>query len=402
LEQVMIQRNAARTVVILTGLSACLVVTAGCSNGNTHGGDKPAVAPVKVIVAKPVQQPVTDFVDFTGRTESVESVEIRSRVSGYLTKVAFTEGIDKEVAKDELLFEIDPRPFENSLDAARARKESADASVKTAGAELERTKSVFAKGATTQSDLDRDVGRKAQADADLKGAIVAIKQAELELEFTRITSPVSGRISRPNLTSGNLVTPATGALTTVVSVDPMYVYFDLDEPSLLRIQGNIREGKLASKDEHDYSVLLGLANDHDYPYTGRLDFIDNKVDPQTGTIRVRGVFANPKPERGGRPLTTGLFARVRIPLGASHPALLISERSISRDQGQPFVYVVTPEKEVIYRRVKLGSFHDGLRVIDDGLQAADQVIISGIQRVRPGIKVEAEVKRMVERDGGEK
>jgi RND family efflux transporter MFP subunit len=398
----MIRRREVRSGSVLAVLAATVFMAAGCSGDTSHGGDKPAGAPVKVIVAKPVPQSVTDFVELTGRTESVEFVEIRSRVSGYLTKVVFTEGIDKEVAKGDLLFEIDPRPFENSLEAAKARKESADARVKTSGAELERTEGLFKKGVVVQSDLDRDVGRKAQADADLKEAIVAIKQAELDLEFTKIVSPISGRVSRPNLTVGNLITPATGALTTVVSVDPIYVYFDLDEPSFLRITKGIREGKLASQDEHDYAVQLGLANDSDYPFIGKLDFVDNRVDPNTGTIRVRGVFDNPKPERGGRPLTTGLFARVRIPLGKPHPALLISERAILRDQGQPFVYVVTAEKEVVYRRVQLGALHDGLRVVADGLKAADDIVVSGLQRVRPGVKVVPEEKSMNEREGGEK
>lgn len=373
----------------------------GCGQQQTHGAAKPADTVVKVIVAHPVEHDVTDYMDYTGRTEAVESVEIRPRVSGHLTKVAFMGSLDSEVKQGDLLFQIDERPYQNSLESAEARLASARAALKTSAAELERTESLFKKGVVVQSELDRDVGRKAQSDADIQSAIAGLNQAKLDLEFTRITSPISGMISKPALTVGNLVSPATQSLTTVVSVDPIYVYFDLDEPTMLRIQKNIRDGKLPTREEGGYQVLLGLANDTGYPLSGVLDFIDNQVNPNTGTIRVRGIFKNPKPERGNRILIPGLFARIRVPMGDAHSSILISERAVGRDQGKSFVYVVGPDSTVSRRSIKLGAVHDGLRVVEppsegiDSVQSSDKIIINGLQRVRPGIKVDAILKPMI-------
>lgn len=361
---------------------------------------KPPEMVAKVIVATPVEQEVRNFMDYTGRTEAVETVDIRSRVSGYLTKVEFMGSLDSEVKEGDLLFQIDERPYKNALASAEARVASAKASLATSSAELDRTESLFKKGVVVQSELDRDVGRKAQSDADILSAAAALSQAQLDLEFTRITAPISGMISKPNLTVGNLVSPATQSLTTIVSVDPIYVYFDLDEPTMLQIQQNIRDGKLATREEEEYKILLGLANDKGHSYTGKLDFVDNRLDPNTGTIRVRGIFANPKPARGLRPLLPGLFARVRVPLGAPKKALLVTERAIVRDQGKTFVYVVGADNKVNRHRITLGPMHEGLRVIttpEDGgesIRAQDQIVVSGLQRIRQGSQVEPIPKPM--------
>lgn len=367
-----------------------IVSASGCEKANSAADKKPA-APVKVEVATPLEQEVTDFQDFTGRLEAVESVEIRARVSGYLTKVAFDPSIElgAEVKAGDLLFEIDERPYQNSLESAQANLAKAEAQQKTAAAELARTEELVAKKAATARDLERDAGQKGVADASIEGAKVAISQAKLDLEFAKITAPISGRISRPLLTVGNLITVGTGSLTSIVSVDPVHLYFDMDEPTLLKLQKLIRDGKLKSAMETEIPLLLGLQTESEFPYRGKLDFVENKVDPNTGTVRVRGVFANPKPERGPRSLSPGLFARVRLPLGEPHKALLISERAIGRDQGQAFVFVVSAENEVVYRRVKLGTQHDGMRVIVDDLTAGERVVVNGLQRVRPGSKVEA-------------
>ncbi len=374
-------------------LPAFLLILAGtgCEQANS-AADKKSATPVKVEVAAPLEQEVTDFQDFTGRLEAVESVEIRSRVSGYLTKVAFDPSIElgAEVKAGDLLFEIDERPYQNALASAEAQMAAAEARLKTAAAELARTEELVAKKASTPRDLERDAGHKAEAEAAIKSGQAATDQAKLDLEFAKITAPINGRISRPLLTAGNLVTPATGALTSIVSVDPVHLYFDMDEPTLLTLQKLVREGKLAGPEMREIPLLLGLANDDGHPYHGKLDFVENKVDPNTGTIRVRGVFANPKPERGPRPLAPGLFTRVRLPLGEPHKALLVTERAIGRDQGQAFVFVVGTDNEVVYRRVKLGPQHDGRRVILDGLQAGEQIVVNGLQRVRPGTKVVAE------------
>lgn len=401
-----------RTNIGLAGLwcalSGVVVVCSGCGQGQSQGATKPTEMVAKVIVSTPVEQEVTNFMDYTGRTEAVETVDIRSRVSGYLTKVEFMGSLDSEVKAGDLLFQIDERPYKNALSSAEARVASAKAGLTTSSAELDRTEALFKKGVVVQSELDRDVGRKAQADADILSAAAALSQAQLDLEFTRITAPISGMISKPNLTVGNLVSPATQSLTVIVSVDPIYVYFDLDEPTMLQIQQNIRDGKLATRDEQEYKILLGLANDKGHSFTGKLDFVDNRLDPNTGTIRVRGIFANPKPARGLRPLFPGLFARVRVPLGAPKKALLVTERAIVRDQGKTFVYVVGADSTVNRRRVNLGSMHDGLRVIsspEDGgesIQAQDQIVVSGLQRIRQGSKVEAIPKPMRSEQAGEK
>lgn len=392
--QVEMMRALLVRAVLLAAAGVALGSLSGCGGGQSHGGTKQPDAPIKVIVATPVQKQVTDYMDYTGRTEAVESVEIRPRVSGYLTKVEFMGSLDSEVKEGDLLFQIDERPYLNALGSAEARLASAKAALKTSSAELERTETLFKKGVVVQSELDRDAGRKAQADADILGADAGINQAKLDLEFTRITSPISGIISKPTLTLGNLVTPASPSLTSIVSVDPIYVYFDLDEPTMLQIQQNIRDGKLPTGSGGSYKILLGLINDEGYPHTGTLDFVDNRVDPNTGTIRVRGVFKNPKPERGKRVLTPGLFARVRVPLGDAHGALLISERAVGRDQGQTFLYAVGADNEISVRKVRLGPQHGGMRVVTGEIQAGDKIVISGLQRVRRGSKVDPVLKEM--------
>lgn len=371
-------------------LALLLVSVSGCGGSNA-ASEKQAALPVKVEIATPVEKDVTDFQDFTGRLEAAESVEIRARVSGHLTKIAFDPsiGLGAEVKVGDLLFEIDERPYQNTLDTVEAQLSQAVARQKVATSELARTEELVAAKAATPRDLERDVGNKAAADASVKVAAASIEQAKLDLEFAKITAPISGRISRSIPSTGDLITPSTGQLTSIVSVDPMHLYFDMDEPTFLTLQKLIREGKLKSAMEAEIPLLLGLQTDADFPYRGRIDFVENQVDPNTGTIRVRGVFANPKPERGTRPLAPGLFARVRLPLGEPHKAVLISERAIGRDQGQSFVYVVSAENEVVYRRVTLGSLHDGMRVIADGLTAGERIVVNGLQRVRPGSKVES-------------
>lgn len=360
----------------------------GCDKSNNAAESKPAA--VKVEVATPVEKEVTDYRDFTGRLEAVDSVEIRARVTGYLTKIAFDPRIESgaEVKVGDLLFEIDERPYQNTLESAKAQLAHAEASLKTTSAELSRTETLFEKKVVTQADLDRDVGNKLQAEAAIQSGHAAVDQAKLDLEFTKITAPIAGRISESGPSIGDLINPQTGKLTTIVSVDPIQVYFDLDEPTFLMVLKMLREGTMKSAAETRLPVRIGLATDEGYPFEGRIDFVENQVDPDTGTIRVRGEFPNPKPERGPRVLVPGLFARVRLPLGEPYKALLVSERAIGRDQGSPFVYVVGDDNEVVYRRIKLGALHDGLRVVLEGISTGERVVVNGLQRIRPGIKVD--------------
>ncbi len=370
-------------------LALLLASMSGCGGSNV-AGDKQATPPVKVEIATPIEKDVTDFQDFTGRLEAVESVEIRARVSGYLTKIAFDPSIEfgAEVKVGDLLFEIDERPYQNTLTTVEAQLSQAIARHKVTSSELARTEELVAAKAATPRDLERDVGNKAAADASVKVAQASIEQAKLDLEFAKITAPINGRISRSIPSTGDLITPSTGQLTTIVSVDPIHLYFDMDEPTLQSLQKLIRDGKLKGPMDGEVPLFMGLTTDEGHPYRGKLDFIENQVDANTGTIRVRGVFANPKSERGPRALAPGFFARVRLPLGEPRKSVLVSERAIGRDQGSAFVYVVSPENEVIYRRVKLGALHDGMRVIADGLTASERIVTNGLQRVRPGSKVE--------------
>ena len=354
----------------------CLVM-AGCKR------EPPALAatpPPVVMVSLPVEREVRDYYEYTGRTAAVEAVEVRARVSGYLVKVNFQEGA--VVKKGDLLFQIDPRPFQAVLDQAKGQVAQLEARLARAEADVTRYERLLPKGAASQKDLDTAVADRGEARAGIQSARAAVDRAALDLEFTKVTAPISGRISRHLIDEGNLVTADTTLLTTLVSIDPMYVYFDADEGSVLRVRQLIREGKLRSARDVAVPVLLGLANETGFPHQGTINFVDNQVNPQTGTLRLRGVFPN---ENGA--LEPGYFARVRLLIGQTHGALLVTERAIDTDQGQKILYVVNDKSEVHSRPIRVGALHDGLRVIEEGLQPGERVIVNGLLQVRPGIPV---------------
>lgn len=375
------------------GLAAALVpglclALAGCARAPTAA---PPAPPPPVTVSHPVERAVTDYADFAARTAAVDSVELRARVSGYLDKVNFKEGA--LVKQGEVLFEIDPRPYQAYLDQAKAKVSQNEAQLKYHEAELQRQLRLIRSGGSAQADLD-----KTKADRDVDVANIAADKAmvssrELDLGFCKVRAPISGRISRYNVTVGNLVQAGdlTGGtlLTTIVSVDPMYAYFDVDERTVLRVKELIREGKAQKPDDASIPVWLGLANEAGHPHQGSIDFIDNQVNPKTGTLRVRGVFPN-KDEA----LSPGYFARVRVPIGTAHKALLVTERALDTDQGQKIVYVVDEDNKVTSRPVRLGALHDGLREVTDGLKGGERVIVNGLQQVRPGLTVEANLADM--------
>ena len=369
------------------GGSAALL--AGCT-GQARPDAPPAV--VQVTVALPIERDVVDYEDFTGRTEAVESVEIRARVTGYLDRILFEEG--SEVKKDAPLFLIDPRPFKAEYDRDVAQVAVREANLTYREAELARGKLLVAQKAMSQSNFDEIVAAHGEAAAAVTAAKANTEVSKLNLDFTAIASPIDGRISRAAVTRGNLVKADLTLLTTVVSVDPMYVYFDMDEQTILRVQQNVREGKIKAKETAKVPVMMGLGNEAGFPHAGTIDFADNRLDPGTGTIRVRGVFANPKPPVGNRVLLPGLFCRVRVPLGDPYRAILVAERALGSDLGQKYVLVVDEKSEVQYRTVQVGRLDNGLRVILGGLQAGERVIVTGLQRVRPGAKVEAKVVEM--------
>lgn len=364
--------------ILLLGL--CIGV-AGCA-GAPSGPPVPPTTPVTV--SRPVERYVTDYADFTGRTAAVDSVEVRARVWGYLQKVNFKEG--DLVQKGDVLFELDPRPYQTLLDQANAKVAQDEAQLAYDEAEYQRRVPLVGPGAVSRSELDRTAAARRVDIANIAADKALVASRQLDLEYTKVTAPVSGRVSRYVVTVGNLLQPGEQGgtvLTTIMSVDPMYVYFDVDEYTALRVQRLVREGKSDSPRDDGYPVSLGLATEEGYPHLGAIDFEDNQVNPKTGTIRVRGVFPNKE-----QVLLPGLFGRVRMPIGRPHPALLVSDRAVDTDQGQKVLYVVNEKNEVVSRPVRLGTLHDGLREITEGLKPGKPVIVNGLQQVRPGLTVE--------------
>jgi RND family efflux transporter MFP subunit len=368
-------------------LGACLTV-AGCARAP---GEAPAAAPIAVTVSYPVERDVTDYADFTGRTAAVDSVEVRARVSGYLDRVYFKEGT--LVKKDDKLFEIDPRPYRADFERAKGTVAQYDARVRRLERDYQRARKLIVRAAVGQEEYDRYEADYREAVASLDVAKANRDLAALNVEYANVMAPVSGRVSRYVVTVGNLIQSGDQnsgtVLTTIVSVDPMYAYFDLDERTVLRIRQLIREGKARSAGQTSWPVALSLATEEGFPHQGTIDFEDNQVNPKTGTLRVRGVFPN-KDEA----LSPGFFARVRVPIGQAHQALLVTDRAIDSDQGEKVLYIVNKSHEVVSRPVRLGALHDGLREITSGLEPGEQVIVSGLQQVRPGIRVEPELLNM--------
>ena len=359
-------------------LGVIWIVVGGCKSAPPPMQSLP---PPTVTISQPVERPVIDYDEYTGRTAAVEEVEVRARVSGYLIKVNFKEG--SEVQKGDLLFLIDSRPFQTVLDAAKGQVAQWEAKRARAEADVARNQRLLPKGAASQKDLDNAIADLGEARAAIQSGQAAVQRAALDLEFTKVTAPISGRISRTFITEGNLVNADATLLTTIVSLQPMYVYFDVDERSLLRYQQLARANNHKNTKAVRVPVSLTLANDTAEPQQGVLDFIDNRVDPTTGTIRTRGVFLN-----ANRLLTPGLFVRVRIPGSDTYQALLVSDRAISTDQGQKHVWVVNEQNVVDYRLVLIAALQsDGLRVVKSGLKPGEWIVVNGLQRVRPGVTV---------------
>jgi RND family efflux transporter MFP subunit len=379
-EVLMKYRSPVRVVAALVlGLSAGLT---GCTRAPV---DAPAPAPTPVAVSYPVERDVTDYADFTARTAAVDSVEVRAHVWGYLDKVNFKEGA--LVKKGDVLFELDPRPYQAVVNQAQAKVAQDEAQLKFDEAEYQRNLGLSATGAVSRSDLEKSAAARGVDVANIAADKAVVAARQLDLGYTKVAAPVSGRVSRYVVTVGNLIQSGDQAggtlLTTIVSVDPMYAYFDVDERTVLRVRQLIREGKAKSARDGEMPVWLGLANEDGHPHPGTINFVDNQVNPKTGTLRLRGVFPN-KDEA----LAPGYFARVRVPIGFPHQALLVSDRAIDTDQGQKIVYVVNEKNEVVSRPVRLGALHDGLREIADGLKPGERVIVNGLQQVQPGVTVE--------------
>lgn len=343
-----------------------------------------STAPLEVAVSQPVQRDVTQYKDFIGRTEAVDSVEIKPRVTGYLLKTPFDEG--SEVTAGEILCEIDPRSYQAQFDAAEGEVAVAQAKYQLAKTENERAKDLYQKNpqAISLKALDQH-----QAEEDAAAAQVAAAKSnrdvyKLNLSFTKVTSPIAGRVGRYETTIGNLVTENATTLTTVVSQDPIYAYFNIDEQTMLKALRLLEAGDMPPVRSQKIPIGLGLQDEKGYPHLGTADFADNTVDPSTGTLTVRASFANPANANGLRLLMPGMFVRIRMPLGNPRPSLLVAERAIGTDQGQKYVYVVDDQGKAEYRQVELGAQEGGgLRVVSKGLNPDDWVLVDGLQLVTP-------------------
>jgi multidrug efflux system membrane fusion protein len=371
------------------GILALLLLAAGSGCEQSAPQVAPPQPPV-VPVSQPVLREVTDTIDFTGRTEAVESVNIVPRVTGYLVKIPFKEG--SEVKTNDLLFEVDPRPYKAQLDQAVGQVKLYEAQLKLAKTTLARDVEIAkTPGAVSQQQLDQDRAAVEQAEASVKAAEASLEVYKLNLSFTKVISPIDGQVSRYFLTLGNLVNQDQTLLTTVVSLEPMYAYFDVDEPTVLRVRKAVNEGKIKTYQKDIIPVLMGLQGEDGYAHTGTLNFVNNQVNPTTGSISVRALFPNPKPPNGVRLLAPGMFVRIRLPIGQPHPALLVIDRAIASDQGLKYVYVVDAENKVQYRRVGIGALQpDGLRVVTEGLKPGERVVVGGLQQVRPRMPVQTE------------
>ena len=358
----------------------------------------PAAPPPPAVTAAPaIGRTVNEWDEFTGRIEAVGYVEVRPRVSGFIEKVAFTEG--KEVKQGEVLFVIDRREYQDALDRAQAELTRAKTQADLARSESERAEPLVKENAISREEYDARVSGSAQANAGIQAAEAAVRTAKLNLDWTLVRAPISGRVSRAEVTRGNIVqggAPTPTLLTTIVSLDPVYVYFEGDEQAYLRYNQLARDGSRQSSRVTKNPVRMGLANEQGYPHTGYVDFVDNQLNPNTGTIRARAVFSNKD-----RFFTPGLFARIQLLGSGKFDAVLVQDGAIGTDQDRKFVYVLKPDSTVEYRTVELGRIVEGLRVIKKGVAPGDEVVINGLQRIRPGIKVTATITTMESSDSGQ-
>jgi len=396
----------------------------GCLGCHNAEAPKPQIVPPPVEVSVPLTQQVTEYDYFTGRTEAVESVEVRARVSGYLDKLHFKPGsivkgpespgitaastlallasraygsvlssaaaLCPERWTGQLLFEIDPRPYQAELEKAEGQVALNLARFERLSRDYDRYRTLLPQQGVSQQEYDKVLGDLNEAKGALQAAQAAVSGYKLNLQFCRVTAPITGRVGVNQITTGNLVKQDQTVLTYIVSVQPMYAYFDVDERTVLRVKQMIREGKRKSAVDSRVAVELALADDNSYPFEGYIDFVDVRLDPKTGTLRVRGEFPNEQAI-----LTPGLFCRVRIPAGPPREALLVTERALLMEQGEKLLMVVDDKNVVHARPVKVGPLSGGLRVINSGITAHDRVVINGIQRVRPGMTVEPKTVAML-------
>jgi multidrug efflux system membrane fusion protein len=375
-------RSAVRPVVLALGAAGIAALIAGCSDatGKAAEAQPQAQAGPPVSAAVVVEKPIADTQEFSGRLEAVEHVEIRPRVSGYITAVNFKPGAT--VKKGEVLFVIDARPFQAEAERADAAAKSARAKADLAKLELSRAERLLGDKAIAQREYDASASAHKELEANARAAQAQYETAKLNLAYTRVVSPIDGRVSKAEITLGNLV-DASSLLTSVVSMDRIYASFDGDEDTYLRVRSQAHSGQ-------PVTVRVGLANEEGFPHEGKLEFVDNQLDTRAGSVRMRATFAN-KDDL----MAPGLFARVQIGGGSEKPALLISDRAVGTDQSHKFVFVVDKDGKAEYREVKLGPVVEGLRVVKAGLKPGERIVVNGLQRVRPGSPITAQTVPMV-------
>jgi len=337
----------------------------------------------QVTVAPAIGRDVAEATEFTGHFESTNAVDVRPRVGGFVDRVGFVEGA--MVRQGDPLFTIDARPYEAEVARAEAALEQARTRKQLADSELERAQRLVSTQAISREELDSRVSGRAEGDAAIHAAEAALKLARLNLEWTVVRAPISGRVGRAEVTAGNVVqagAPSPTLLTTIVALDPIYVYFDSDEQAYLK--------QMRLTGTPTTPVQIGLVNETGFPHEGKLDFVDNRVDQAAGTVRVRAVLPNP-----GHQFAPGLFARVRLASNERHAATLIQDQAVGTDQDRKFVLVLKADSTVEYRPITLGPIVDGLRAVRTGLAPGEQVVINGLMRVRPGMKVVAKASSMI-------
>ncbi len=366
------------------GLLSLGAFLTGCTKPNEFIPPPPA----QVSIAQPLVAKVPESLEFIGNTRATATVDLRARVNGYLQKIGFEDGA--LVKEGDLLFTIEKAPFQAALDIAKAELQRAQADLQLQETEHQRIKPLVARQAVSVSDLDAQAAKLATARANVASAEAAIRRAELDMNYTDIRAPLSGRIGRHLVDVGNLVQAEQTSLAKIESLDPIHVYFNLSEADLLYIMELRESGRLPDPATHPPTLYLGLANEAGYPHQGKLDYLEHGVDPSSGTTVRRGLFPNPD-----NALVPGLFVRIRAPLGQPVSRLLIEKRAVGTDQRGDYVMVVGAKNKVEYRLVRLGSSTDGMRVVEDGLKPDEWIVVNGLQRARPGAIVDPERTEMV-------
>ncbi|MBS6031782.1 MULTISPECIES: efflux RND transporter periplasmic adaptor subunit [Pantoea] len=371
--------NWVRQGFTLLGMVLLISQLSGCDDGVAQNAPPP---PPEVSAAPVLIKPVSQWDSFNGRVEAVQSVQLRPRVSGYIESVNYREG--DEVKKGQVLFTIDDRSYRAALEQAKAELARARSQASLARSESGRSEKLIGSQAISREAWEQRRSAASQAQADVLAAEAAVDMAQLNLDFTRVTAPIDGRASRAMITAGNLVTAGDSAsvLTTLVSQQSMYVYFDVDENTFLHYQAMARQGQ----QRHALPVEIALVGEQGYPHQGKVDFLDNQLTASTGTIRMRALLDNQQ-----RQFTPGLFARVRLPGSAQFEAVLIDDKAVLTDQDRKYVYVVDSAGKAQRRDIDPGAMVDGLRIVKSGLKSGDRVIIAGLQKVfMPGMPVTAQ------------